>query len=121
MPADAASSTSPAVILFTMLAVAAGLYAWWLSIDRMRRLRHLDRWLREHREQAWSEMPTALRFSRSAGIDHLRRGALAQDPEFLGYYRAATRHKRRSLALQLLAAAGIAMVVIGTRYWGWVW
>ncbi len=119
MPADAASSTSPAVIVFTLLAIAAGLYAWWLSIDRMRRLRRLARWLEEHRTEVWSDMPAAARLSPTSGIDYLRQGALAQDPDFIERYRHATRHGRRSLAMQLLAAAAIAIVAIGTRNWGW--
>ncbi len=121
MPADAASSTSPAVMIFSLLAIAAGLYAWWLSIDRMRRLRSLAGWLLEHRAQAWSDMPPAARLSPTEGIDYLRHGALARDPEFIERYRHATRHKRRSLAMQLLAAAGIAIVAIGMRNWGWGW
>lgn len=92
MPADAALSTSPAVVIFTLLAIVSGLYAWWLSIDRMRRIRRLARWLVEHRAQAWSEMPAAARSHPASGIDYLRHGALAQDPDLAGRYRAATRH-----------------------------
>ncbi|MBE9555877.1 MAG: hypothetical protein IMF08_03390 [Proteobacteria bacterium] len=121
MSADAASSTSPGVMIFTLLAIAAALYAWWLSIDRTRRLRELVRWLREHRAQAWSGMPPSVRFLPFGGIEYLRRHALAQDPEFTERYREARRHGRRQLVILLLAAAGIGMVQIGTRYLGWVW
>jgi hypothetical protein len=58
---------------------------------------------------------------RSGGIGYPRHGALAQDPEFIERYRDATRRDRRQLAMQLLAAAGIGTVLVGTRYWGWVW
>ncbi|MCK4868111.1 MAG: hypothetical protein KAT39_08670 [Alphaproteobacteria bacterium] len=121
MPADVASSTSPGVMIFILLALAATLYSWWLSFDRVRRLRDLTEWLREHRPQAWSATPPATRYHPSGGIEYLRHHELAQDPEFIERYRKANRYTRRRLAMLLLATAGIAMVYVGTRYLGWVW
>lgn len=121
MPADAATSTSPGVMIFTLLTIAVTLYAWWLSIDRSRRRQHLVRWLQEHRPQAWSGMPPSVRFLPYGGIEYLRRHVLADDPEFIERYRDTGRHNRRQLAMLLLAAAGIAVVQVGTRYLGWVW
>ena len=117
----AASSTSPGVMIFILLSLAAVLYAWWLSVDRSRRLRQLVRWLREHRGQAWSDIPSAARATPTGGIESLRQHGMAQDPEFIKRYREATRHNRRQLAMLVLAAAGIGVVAVGTLYWGWVW
>ncbi len=121
MPADADLSTSPGIIIFILLALAALLYAWWLSIDRSRRLRQLIRWLKEHRTQAWSEIPRPARATPNSGIEYLRQHGLADDPQFTRRYRDATRHGKRRIAMLLLAAAGIAVVFVGTSYWGWVW
>lgn len=121
MPADAASSTSPGVMIFILLALAAVLYSWWLSIGRTRRLRDLAEWLREHHPQAWSGTPPGTRYHPSGGIEYLRHHELVQDLDFIERYRDANRHTRRRLAMLLLTAASIGMVFVGTRYWGWVW
>jgi hypothetical protein len=121
MPADAASSTSPGVIVFILLATATVLYAWWLSIKWSRERKDLILWLQEHRPVAWSGIPPSLRFHPAGGIDYLRHHELSEDPEFNGRCQVIGRYRLVQIIMLLIAAIDIGMVIVGTRYLGWVW
>ena len=86
------SATSPEVIVLTIGAAVAVLYAWWKSKRENRRFRRLVTWLREHYAERWAGLPWVSRtINIVGGVEHLRRNALSEDAEFMGLYRETKR------------------------------
>ncbi len=116
------SATSPEVIVLTIGAAVAVLYAWWKSILESRRFRRLVTWLREHYAERWAGLPW---FSRPinivGGVEHLRRTGLSEDAEFMGLYRETKRGKGIQFVALLAGMAPSARFCWGVRYLGWSW
>jgi hypothetical protein len=116
------SSTSPEIIVLILAAAASALYAWWRWDRENRRFRLLVEWLREHHRQRWADLPWLSRnINIAGGVEHLRRDALADDPEFMARYREAKRGKGLTLLAILVGMGLIGAIALGVRYLGWSW
>ncbi len=116
------ATTSPAVIVLALAAVAAVLGAWWLSIREGRRFRRLFKWIEAHHGERWRALPGfTRRLNPKGGVEFLRRHGLAEDPEFMELYRDAKRGNLRQLVFLLIGLALIGVILLGVRYLGWSW
>ena len=114
--------TDPAVIVLTLATVAFCIYAWWLSIQRSKRVRRLVQWLEHHHGARWRALSKLSRGLHPVGaVEHFRRKILSEDPEFMTLYRETKAGTRRQLAAILAAVVCIGLVQIGVRVWGWSW
>ncbi len=116
------SATSPEVVVLTIGAAVAVLYAWWKSNLENRRFRRLVTWLREHYAERWAGLPWFFRtFNIVGSVEHLRRNGLSEDAEFMGLYREMKRGGGIKIAALVVGMALIGAVLLGVRYLGWSW
>ncbi len=114
--------TSIAVIVVTLGAAAAILYAFWMSILQSRAFRRLVRWVRERHPERWAALPRRNRWINEIGaIEQLRRQHFAEDAEFMSLHAEIKRHRRRQFIFILIGVALIGALLLGVRYFGWRW
>ncbi len=112
--------TSVEIVLLTTIAAVAVICAFHLRILRDRALRRLSRWLRAARAGEWDAVQRPGRWLNPIGaVERLRRGALSNDAEFAARYREVTSGDSRFFFSLAIAALAIALIVIGTRAFGW--
>lgn len=110
------------IIVLTLGALAAVLYAWWLSSQETRRNRRLVAWLRQHYAGRWAELPWLSRkINLVGGIEYLRRNGLSEDAEFMALYRETKRGRAMQLAALVAGMVLVAAILLGVRYLGWSW
>ena len=115
-------TTSPEIIVLTLAATAAGIYAFWLSIRQDRRFDRLIKWVKTHHSERWRALPwVSRRLNLVGGVEHLRRQGLADDPEFMAHYREGRRGGARQIIFILVGSALIGVIPLGVRYLGWQW
>ncbi len=116
------NGTSAEVIVVTLAAAAAALYAFWVSILRGRAIRGLVRWIRDQHPEIWEALPRLTRASNIIGaIEQLRRQQFGEDPEFLSRYAEGKRYARRQIIFVLIGMVLIGVLFLGLRYLGWRW
>ena len=109
------------MVLITLAAVVS-LLAWWLSARNSRRTRTLLAHLEQNQESFWRSQQSLSRKLNPVGIiEAYRRSAQASDREFDALYQARKSGTRAQIFAIVLAATLIALVLIGTRFWGWGW
>lgn len=108
-------------VMFLVIVVAVStVYAFYLDVRRGVRNDRLLRWLRIERKVHWEALSRSDRFLTIRAVEMLRRGPLADDPEFLTRYQL-TRHGTRFATAMSVAGAGIALLVLGTVFFDWNW
>ena len=116
------SGASAEVIIVTLAAAAAALYAFWMSILRGRTIRRLVRWIREQHPEIWDALPRLTRASNVIGaIEQLRRQQFGENPEFMSRYAETKRYARRQIIFVLIGVVLIGVLFLGLRYLGWRW
>lgn len=95
-------------------------YAYYLDVKRDAANRRFLAWVRTEREESWDTLTRSDRFLSIRAIEILRRGALADDSEFLDRYRG-TRHGLRFAIAMGTAGVGVALLILGTVFLGWGW
>lgn len=103
--------------------VVASVFAFVYAVRGDRRALAVRRWVSEHRPDTWRTLPWIYRqfFTATITVDVLKRGALASDGEFAARCSGVTRLQRLQLAGLAVAAARVALALIGRRVWGWTW
>lgn len=113
------SETSPFVMVLITLAAVVSLLAWWLSARNSRRTRALIGYLEQNQESYWRSQQRRSRKLNPIGlIEAYRRASQAPDPEFDTLRKSGTRAQISAI---ILATTLIALVVLGTKFWGWSW
>ncbi len=112
--------TSVQIIVLVIVVLVATVYAFSLDIRRGAAFRRLIDWLKSDRAAEWQALTRSDRFLTIRAVEILRRGALAGDDDFHVRYRE-TRHATRFMVAMIVAFAGIALLVLGTTYFGWTW
>lgn len=114
--------TSPIIMVLITLAVIVSLLAWVLSFRTSRRNRALIDHLQKTRATEWRSVPWLTRTVNPRGVvERFRRSGQSVDPEFTLLYQERKRFVRAEIACIAVAAALIAVTIIGTKYWGWAW
>lgn len=113
-------TASVQVMVLVSVGVVAIVYAFYLDVRRGVRSDRFLAWLKTERKAEWEALSRADRFLPGRAVEILRRGPLAADTEFHSRYQA-TRHGRRFGIAMTVAAAAIALLVLGTVYLGWSW
>ena len=114
--------TSSAVIVVTLAAAAATLYAFWMSIRRGRAFRRLVRWVRDRHPERWAALPRRNRWLNEIGaIERLRRDQFADDAQFMSLHGEVKRYRRRQIVFIAIGVALIGVLALGVRYFGWRW
>ena len=107
------------MFLVTVVAVST-VFAFYLDVRREAEFGRFVEWLKTERTADWQALTRSDRFLTIRAVEILRRGALAEDPEFhIGYQR--TRPGRRFVTAMIVAGAGIALLVLGTTLFEWSW
>lgn len=95
-------------------------YAFILEVRRGFEQDRLLEWLKAERAADWDALPRSDRFLTVRAVEILRRGALASDADFHARYQM-TRHGSRFAVAMSIAVTAIALLLIGTRFFGWSW
>lgn len=114
------TQTSPGIIALTLLAAALILYAWWLSDRQARRFRDFASWVEDHYGERWQALPwTSRKLNRNGAIEHLRRGGLGDDPQFMARYRQGKMVRWPQVAAVVAGMAAIGLLGVGIEFFGW--
>lgn len=114
--------TSPEIKILVLIALVACVYAFVLEARRGRRTERLAKWVEAACPQEWDAFHwTARKFNRGGALAHLYRRNLIADPHFASEYEAVKPFQRRQVIGFLIGVGAIALVIIGSRYWGWEW
>ena len=98
------------------------LYAFWLSIQQQKQVRHLVNWLRDYNSNEWNCIPWMQRvLIPRAGLTILFKQASVRDNNFFEMYERMRGIERRQVKALIFSALAIAAVLLGTKYWGWKW
>lgn len=108
------------VKILLLVAAAAAIWAFAVSWQATTRFRRMVDWIRATYPERWNALPWTLRsIGRAGAVENLRRGGLEDDPEFARRYREYRRLNRRLAVLIAAGALPIAIVLAGTKLWGW--
>lgn len=114
------ATTSPQVA--ALLAVAAGAAIWmflWKTRTERRATRLID-WVWKNHPDAWSALPWIYRnLLRERGLGELARTGAIPDPYFEHEYREIEPLRNHIVIAGAIAGGAIALIVIGTRFFGW--
>lgn len=112
--------TSVQVMFLVIVVAVSTVFAFVLDVRRGVENDRFVEWLKTERKRDWDALTRADRLLTIRAVEMLRRGALADDAEFHVRYQL-TRHGPRFAAAMSVAAAGIALVVVGTVLVDWNW
>ncbi len=107
------------MFLVVVVALSVG-YAFYEDVRRQAEHRRFLEWLKTERTADWNALSRSDRFMAIRAVEILRRGTLADDPEFEVRYRA-TRHGSRFAVAMMVAGASVALLLLGTAFLGWAW
>jgi hypothetical protein len=116
---------SPGVIVFTSVGVIAAVYAFICEVRAERVARVAVRRVRAAQPGLWQSLVAEnwlLRFANPAITIKLlcaRHGA--RDTHFDEHFERVRQLQRRGHIAIGVASVSIALVLIGTRFWGWTW
>lgn len=116
---------SPGVIVFTSVGLIAAVYAFICQVRAERVARVAVRRVRATQPGLWQRLVHdnwLLRFANPAiTIKLLRARHGAGDPHLDQHFERVRQLQRRGHIAIGVASAAIALVLIGTRFWGWAW
>lgn len=107
------------MLLVTVVALCTG-YAFYLDVRREAENRRFLEWLKTERQASWDALARSDRFLSIRAVEILRRGALADDAEFLARYQL-TKHGFRFAVAMSAGGVGVALLVLGTVLFDWSW
>lgn len=118
MEADTASSPEIAILLAIAAVAALWMFIWKTRTER-RATRLIDWVWRNHRE-AWAALPWVYRnVFRERGLMELARRNDISDPDFVQACGELDPFPRHIVIAAAIGAGAIALIVIGTRLFGW--
>jgi hypothetical protein len=107
------------MLVVTVVAVST-IYAFFLDVRRGAESDRFVEWLKTDRKADWDALTRSDRLLTVRAVEILRRRALQDDEEFHARYQL-TRHGTRFATAMSVAGVGIALLVLGTVYFDWVW
>jgi hypothetical protein len=116
-------AASPGVIVLTVAAVAAAVYAFVCGLREDRIARTVVKRVRETSPEAWASLNWFFRrlVSPTITLKILRRRHRPSDRHWEHELDRLRRVERQKFAALGVAVACIGLVLIGTAFWGWTW
>jgi hypothetical protein len=112
--------TSTQVMFLVTVVALSTVFAFYLDVGREAEFGRFVEWLKTETKADWQALTRADRLPAIRAVEILRRGALAEDPEFqIGYQ--GTRHGARYPTAIVVAGAGIALLGLCTALFEWNW
>ncbi|HXH83958.1 MAG TPA: hypothetical protein VNN07_13670 [Candidatus Tectomicrobia bacterium] len=113
---------SPGVILLTGAGAIAAVYAFVCQIRANRIARAAVNRVRAARPDVWRQLDWLVRVANpTVKMKVLRNRHGIRAPDFDAAFEAVRRLERRQILAIAAAAVCVALVLIGTRMWGWRW
>lgn len=110
----------PVKVLISTAAVTA-LYALIADMRKQKQVRQLAARMQEQYRDKWLGLPWLHRAMPRVGLRIIFRSSAVDDPESLDRYQRLCVAERRQMAALAVCALAIAVVLFGTRFWGWIW
>lgn len=122
METGTASATSPEIVLLLIAAAAA---TFWMFIWKTRTDRRTTRlivWIWENYPDRWRALPWLYRYLlRGRALREIARSGAMNDPHFAREYALIVPLPRHIRIAGAIAGVAIALILIGTRIFGWHW
>ena len=113
---------SPEVKVLTSVASMAALYLFVLVAEERRRLCRISRRLAANYPARWGRLPWMLRRINPIGaVEVLLGQGLRKDPEFVELCAELKGIRACYWLAGVTGAAAMFLVLVGIRYWSWVW
>jgi hypothetical protein len=116
------TEASPGVIVFTTVGVVATVYAFICHVRAERVARTAMKRVRAMHPGLWQRLDWLLRLASPAiTMTVLRARHGTSDPHFDRHLQRVKRLQRRGHVALAAGFVCIALLLIGTRFWGWTW
>lgn len=110
----------PIKLLVGTSAVSA-FYALLLDVRKQKQVRRLAAHIKDRDGDKWAALPSLHRAMPRVALRILFRAETVHDAESLDMYRRLRIGERRQMAALAACALAIAVLLFGTRFWGWTW
>lgn len=117
---EANGSTSPEVVVLVAVAAVAVFWMFIWKTKTERRATRLIDWVWQNHPDAWRSLPWADRnIFRERGLARLARANAIPDPYFEHEYGQIAPFRRHIVIAGAVAGTAIALILIGTSWFGW--
>jgi len=117
---EADTATSPEVVVLMAIAAAAVFWMFIWKTKTERRATRLIDWIWQNYPQAWQSLPWSHRnIFRERGLAELARRNVIPDPYFAHEYGQIAPFRRHVLIAAAFGITAIALILIGTSWFGW--
>ena len=122
METETATATSPELVLLLIVAAAAAFWMFLWKTRTDRRTTRLVVWIWEHYPDRWRALPWLYRYLlRGRALREMARSEAINDPHFAQEYALIVPMPRHVHIAGAIAGTAIALILIGTRLFGWQW
>jgi hypothetical protein len=113
----------PQIKISLSVSAASIVYAFVCQIRLSRKARELSDRLSRERPELWSELNAFARNWHGGlpGLKNLHRRNVVGLPKFNQKYEALRILERKMFWGIGIGSVGIGLVIIGTKFWGWIW
>lgn len=116
------TEASPGVIVFTTVGVITAVYAFICRVQAERVARAAMKRVRATQPGLWQSLDWLLRIANPAiTLKVLRARHGTSDPHFDRHLERVRQLERRGHVALAAGSLCIALLLIGTRFWGWTW
>lgn len=116
------TSPSPEITILLGIAAVATLWMFITKTKSERRTTKLIAWISQNHRDAWAELHWAYRLIfRERGFVELARRNVISDPHFKQEFAVIAPYRRHIVISGSIAGGAIALILIGTRLFGWHW
>ncbi len=115
-------SPSPEITILLTIAVLAALGMFITKTKSERRTTKLITWISQNHREEWAKLHWAYRLIfRERGFVELARRNVISDPHFIKEFAVIAPYRRHIVISGSIAGGAIALILIGTRLFGWHW
>lgn len=115
-------AASPEIRFLLAIAAVAALWMFICKTKSERRTTKLIDWIWQNHREIWAELPWYYRIMfRERGFAELARRNAISDPHFEQEFAVIAPYRRHIVISGSIAAVAIALILIGTRIFGWQW
>jgi hypothetical protein len=114
---------SPKIQILISLACVSVVYAFVCDIRMIRKASKLRKWVQQERPELWSELNFFARNWNGGhpGLKVLHRMNVVGLPWFDQQFEQLRALERKLLCGIIIGSVCMGLVIVGTRFWGWLW